>query len=36
MNNIKPFFEQIDARGGNPELVALIKHLSKMFKEEDE
>jgi len=28
--------KQNDARGGNPELVALIKHLSKMFKEENE
>ncbi|XP_027626645.1 geranylgeranyl pyrophosphate synthase isoform X2 [Tupaia chinensis] len=29
-------YKQIDACGGNPELVALIKHLGKMFKEENE
>ncbi|XP_053431439.1 geranylgeranyl pyrophosphate synthase-like [Nycticebus coucang] len=29
-------YKQIDACGGNPQLVALIKHLSKMFKEENE
>lgn len=29
-------YKQIDALGGNPELVALIKHLSKMFKDENE
>ncbi|XP_026947344.1 geranylgeranyl pyrophosphate synthase-like [Sagmatias obliquidens] len=29
-------YKQIDACGGNPELVALTKHLSKMFEEENE
>ncbi|KAB0396165.1 hypothetical protein E2I00_017520 [Balaenoptera physalus] len=29
-------YKQIDACGGNPELVALTKHLSKMFKEDNE
>lgn len=29
-------YKQIEACGGNPSLVALVKHLSKMFTEENE
>ncbi|XP_044865319.1 geranylgeranyl pyrophosphate synthase isoform X5 [Mauremys mutica] len=28
-------YEQIESLGGNPELVALVEHLSKMFKENE-